>query len=167
MSVHNYSGCVFWTGAWLALYQGPGDSGRWDGSYFFCWLPAVGSIARKEPPWMTPGSSACVDRTVLLLKFPCLSAPSGRSNTNPQPQFLALASGWGNAGFDSYISFMLKLSPFCLSWFLKPAEIPTVLHYVAGEAARQQQCDWDAIRDWIVIILVSYLFPEVLHPFNL
>lgn len=85
MSVHNYSGCVFWTGAWLALYQSPGDSGRWDGSYFFCWLPAVGSIARKEPPWMTPGSSACVDRTVLLLIFPCLSAPSGRSNTNPQP----------------------------------------------------------------------------------
>lgn len=47
MSVHNYSGCVFWTGAWLALYQGPGDSRRWDGSYFFL-LTASCGINCKE-----------------------------------------------------------------------------------------------------------------------
>lgn len=53
----------------------------------FCWLPAVGLIARKEPPWMAAGSSACMDRNGHLLMFPCLSAPSERSNINPQPQF--------------------------------------------------------------------------------
>lgn len=48
MSVHNYSGCVFWTGAWLALYQGTRESVRWDDSYFFLLTTSCGINCKER-----------------------------------------------------------------------------------------------------------------------
>lgn len=101
----------------------------------FCWLPAVGSIAREEPPWMAPGSSPCMDRGGHLLMFPCLSAPSERSNINPQPPF---SSSWSvRWTMQCYIWFTPVSSWALFTWAGSQGQQRSPLYHTEEEAKQR------------------------------
>lgn len=152
MSVHNYSGCVFWTGAWLALYQGTGENVRWDVSYFFLLTTSCG-INCKEKASLNGPRLFCMHRQERAFAYvPGIPVHSERSNINPQPWF---SSSWPALWtMQCYIWFLQKLmaqaGPRWPELAPKASRDPhrtTPCDGGGGTAERQPPPDRDASRD--------------------